>query len=1015
MSKLAIQVLMYPHDSRPINFQQFSWHRPASLRLQLKPVSKGKGSPATLVTGSQGVATGQVKPGTYTVELPDLVSAPGGQRFFYRLTIPAGGAAKVAKPRRLETIAVGGASMAAELHLFPGNGYWLVPLRLKIGAGAKRRATGLNGAQVTVTDSSGTRTYTSVSDGHVFATSPADEVTVEPVALPSFVPESAEFLTRADREQECIDVSYRPIRARITITPGFKAGGGSVPGVTFELSRPGQGVLLSQVSQGSQACVFDDITPGQVTVKATPPAPSNGSPIVLTGKSDCVSVNLAAGDNEDLSKYFQFKYTTGSISGRVVDQEGQPIAGVTLVASLNGQSKTAVSSGKGKYSIGKLRPGPWTLVPQEPTVQRGSQTLIVQPSQHVLVVQAGQKTKADDFTMQPDEHGIRGQVTDNTGQPLPNAVVEIRNERMRVIDTVVADAQGNYSWLSPSSGRFVVNLLTRDGRTVQRQAVTVNSWAEVDLMAEPERPDIAFRADPPGGGGVSPSLDSSAGVNGSSSTNGTNGRTGSTVPEAVTDLAAYPVLTEEVSTTGVPAPAGGGFGRGGSAGAGYGQIVDQAMRDVLGWRPGGDPSGFQAALAGAFQLKEKEGHTEWTWQQRGYAVQADMGALTGAQASIYARAKSALDQMLPLLAGLTPLNPALFPEQDREAIRTVVTTELQELVAELALEGGPRTQRVDELFGLLAGDNIGTTNLNPDVVQGQLGTLRQRFALTTDWIETVDDERVVTNFRVVVDQVLALQASWSTDRDLLAVIDSRSALGTILIWLSRGLEAVCESVGDLTFALDSVYIDAAQRQVIEFTFASGQPPLLLSDLLDWVVQATRDEGPRLIQDAGKDGVRAFAPVLHRLRGLVEQAIKAAATDHHQPPGLRTPRVKRAFEVLHDQLREANRLAGLVKLDQPPVISLATPEPLGSVTGHPHLTPIAITGTGFRAPASAVLEVVSREDVPDVLARNVQLNGSTAATATFRIPHQGPGSHRANWQLVFINGDGTQSAPFPVHI
>ena len=48
---------------------------------------------------------------------------------------------------------------------------------------------------------------------------------------------------------------------------------------------------------------------------------------------------------------------------------------------------------------------------------------------------------------------------------------------------------------------------------------------------------------------------------------------------------------------------------------------------LLGWRPGGDLSGFQAALTGAFQLKENEGHTEWTWQQRGYSVQADMGAL----------------------------------------------------------------------------------------------------------------------------------------------------------------------------------------------------------------------------------------------------------------------------------------------------------------------------------------------------------------------------------------------------
>jgi hypothetical protein len=421
-------------------------------------------------------------------------------------------------------------------------------------------------------------------------------------------------------------------------------------------------------------------------------------------------------------------------------------------------------------------------------------------------------------------------------------------------------------------------------------------------------------------------------------------------------------------------------------------------------------AGFQAALAGAFQLREVEGHTEWAWQQRGYAVQADMGALTGAQASIYARAKSALDQLLPLLAGLTSLNSALFPAQDREAIRTVVTTELQELVGELALEGGPRIQRVDELFGLLLGDSIGSTNLNPDIVQGQLGTLRQRFALTADWIERVDDERVVTNFRVVVEQILALQASWSSDRELLAGIDSRTSLGTILIWLSRGLEAVCESVSDLTFALDSVYIDAAQRQVIELRFGPGQPPLLLSDLLDWIVRASQDEGPRLIQDAGKDGVRAFAPVLRRLRGLIRQTVQAVA-DPALPAGLRTPRVARAFAVLHDQLREATRLAGLVQLDQAPVITTCTV----ATDDDTRRTTLTLTGANFRNPASAVLLVANREDVPDVPARHANATSPTVATALFRIPRHGPDAGRANWLLVFINGDGTQSAPFPVHI
>jgi len=421
------------------------------------------------------------------------------------------------------------------------------------------------------------------------------------------------------------------------------------------------------------------------------------------------------------------------------------------------------------------------------------------------------------------QHAVMGAAVDDHGDPMPFAVVDVFDERQDLIASVAADATGHFSVGLKKPGNYFVAMQTEDGEPVTRRPVTVQSIAHLDrpLVVQPPR-----RGPSQGGSGPPQAAQ-----------------------EAITDLASYPVLTEEVSTIGPPAPAGGAPSAGGP-GAGYGQTVDQAMRDVLGWRPSGDVAGFQAALTGAFQLREVEGHTEWTWQQRGYAVQADMGALTGAQASIYARAKSALDQMLPLLAGITALNPLLYPPEDLEAIRSVIAAELQELVSELALEGGPRIQRVNELFGLLTQQKEGTDSWDPDLVQGHLGTMRDRFGLTVQWVETVDDERILTNFRILVEHVVALQKSWFYDRDLLKTVGSRSSLGTILIWLSRGLEAVCESVDDLTFALDSVYVDAAQRQVIEIKFGDGRPPLLLSDLLDWVTRACRDEGPRMIQDSG---------------------------------------------------------------------------------------------------------------------------------------------------------------------
>jgi hypothetical protein len=282
------------------------------------------------------------------------------------------------------------------------------------------------------------------------------------------------------------------------------------------------------------------------------------------------------------------------------------------------------------------------------------------------------------------------------------------------------------------------------------------------------------------------------------------------------------------------------------------------------------------------------------------------------------------------------------------------------------------------------------------------------------YVETIDEERIVTNYRIVVEQVLALQASWvSLDRGLLSVVDAQSSLGTILIWLSRGLEAVTESVSDLTFAMDSVFVDAAQRQVIELKVA-GHAPLLLSDLLDWIVRACRDEGPRMIQDSGKDGVTAFAPVLSRLLEIVRRTRDITRPGASLPPGmrpvpdgLRTPRVRRAFQVLLAQLEEAARLARLVQRDEVPVIAEAfVIKPSGSGSGGSGSATasgrveIEIRGSNFRRRATAFLAVERRPDIPELTAP-VVWRAPNRVRANFRNPRPG-----VTWLVSLMNEDGT---------
>ena len=172
----------------------------------------------------------------------------------------------------------------------------------------------------------------------------------------------------------------------------------------------------------------------------------------------------------------------------------------------------------------------------------------------------------------------------------------------------------------------------------------------------------------------------------------------------VEDAISYPILTEEVgyrsSPVGLPSAGGSGI----SGGGGLGQVAAKAVGDVLGWKTNSaDPKGFVGALTQAFTLTDVEGHVESSWTPRTYAVQTDLGGgITGAQASLYMRAKNALDSALPLLDGLYPLDPEADPEYVK-ALREMARSQMTEIVKELGTVGLPSILRIDTYFGILLG------------------------------------------------------------------------------------------------------------------------------------------------------------------------------------------------------------------------------------------------------------------------------------------------------------------------
>ncbi|GAA1955793.1 hypothetical protein GCM10009798_13790 [Nocardioides panacihumi] len=355
---------------------------------------------------------------------------------------------------------------------------------------------------------------------------------------------------------------------------------------------------------------------------------------------------------------------------------------------------------------------------------------------------------------------------------------------------------------------------------------------------------------------------------------------------------AFPLMT----TDGVSSPA-----RTAGAGADQGPTVTAAIRDVLGWRPRvEDPQAFTSALTASFQLSTVEDHVVARYVPRGVAVQADLGGVTGGQASLYLRAQAGHEQITRMLESLRPLRTDADP-QDCEAYRGLVRDSVRRIVAELGREGGPRVPLVDSAFSVLtgyqpttsaagppstgggsilrggalrrfmsgpsAGAPIGkatvspvppaVAEIDPDTVPGQLGTLRDRFGLDDDHVNTVDEEKQRTSFWTLVELITDLQRSWDTRRLDFTLAAGNGFLGTDLVQISRLLAATSEQVDELEAVLDSVLVSGAERQTVVLDPPTG---LTLDDLVQWLRVFVTQDGPNIIRDTGRDGlVSSFTP------------------------------------------------------------------------------------------------------------------------------------------------------------
>jgi hypothetical protein len=410
----------------------------------------------------------------------------------------------------------------------------------------------------------------------------------------------------------------------------------------------------------------------------------------------------------------------------------------------------------------------------------------------------------------------------------------------------------------------------------------------------------------------------------------------------VEDAIAYPILTEEVgyppSVTSRPGMGGGGRSSGGGGAQGLGQIATNAISAALGWKPNAsDAKGFVGALTQSFTITEVEGRTQSKWNARSYTVQTDLaGGITGAQASLYTRAKVAQDNCLPLLDGLYALNPTADPEYIT-ALRDMAKSQVVEIVKQFGVVP-PSILRVNTYFKILLGDqklkfdSEPRVESDPDKVKGTLGSIRDIYGIfftqnqrDNPFSNSVDDETNITNFRVISDYMTGLLQSWLANGRYFLLTPSRlpAFLGTQLILISRQLGVIAETVNEVRFALDSVFIGPNERQtlLLEFDDSRDLPAMYLEDVLTEIESGVSDELPRLIKDGGRIAINNnLLPVVQTLMNMIQGAKDPQNLDA-LPDGYSTARVRHSLDDLSDQLTQLFTQGQQVGMDIPSRVAM----------------------------------------------------------------------------------------------
>ncbi|MCF6409864.1 carboxypeptidase regulatory-like domain-containing protein [Pseudalkalibacillus salsuginis] len=215
----------------------------------------------------------------------------------------------------------------------------------------------------------------------------------------------------------------------------------SLSGVTVELLQNGTEIGTTSTN-GSGDYSFTSIEPGSYTVRFSKTAYTTVTQPVTVSSNRISTLNLA------------LPPLPGSINGSVTAQGGGVLqnARVTLTDTFGALIGQTVTDAGGSYYFPQVKPGHYTLSVSRDNYQSKTEGVEVSPNSVSTV----------NFVLSPNPATVNGTVENTTGQPIADALVQVKNEAGIIVAFTFTDTNGQFAFNSIAPGTYFLQASADD-------------------------------------------------------------------------------------------------------------------------------------------------------------------------------------------------------------------------------------------------------------------------------------------------------------------------------------------------------------------------------------------------------------------------------------------------------------------------------------------------------------------------------------------------------------------------